>query len=300
VESAGGIWIFGGWIEAHQTTLSTRSGPRAGLKYAMNRVLSFGLNRIDVRVMCALVLWAMIAAPLVFAADKKTPSPDKAPAADGKTSTPGKTITTADGKVTVSGKTGTAAATATTPLARAVAAKGSDFDRMAIVLGLDGNALVRYHASLAERDAAYAKWLKSAEGQKYDAAQKELNRAKRGRNQQGLPDAQKKYEPLRSEQEKVRADLRREFNKQFKPEQLRLWAGHMLYTTVISKFEIAKLDDAQKQQALAICCVLVGSLDDAAIAKDPYLNPDAKSQERAKAEIERLVLGADQRGKMTK
>lgn len=67
-----------------------------------------------------------------------------------------------------------AAAAAGSPAARAIAAKGSDFDRLPVVLGLEGESLEKYKKSLAERDAAYKKWAESEKGKAYAAAQKEL------------------------------------------------------------------------------------------------------------------------------
>jgi len=67
------------------------------------------------------------------------------------------------------------AATVTgSPAARAVAAKGSDFDRLPVVLGLEGDALEKYKKSLADRDAAYKKWAESDKGRAYTVAQKEV------------------------------------------------------------------------------------------------------------------------------
>ena len=121
------------------------------------------------------------------------------------------------------------------------------------------------------------------------------NRQTRRARNQAADEAKKKYEPLRAKQEKVRADLRREFNKQFTPDQLRLWAGDMLYTAVLPKFS-GQLSDEQKAQALAICCVLA-DVSEFAIKHDPYLEPTANLKERAMREIERLFLRADQQGK---
>ncbi len=185
---------------------------------------------------------------------------------------------------------------ASSPLSRLVASKGSDYDRMPIVLGLEGKQLERYQAALKARDEAYAKWLQSPEGQKYDAAEKEMRKTRRGRDQAAATEAKRKYEPLRAQQEKVRADLRREFNKQFKLEQLRLWAGDMLYTAILQELSPANLSDDQKAQALAICCVLA-DVSEVSIKHDPYLDPNAKLKERATAEISRLVLRPNQQGK---
>jgi hypothetical protein len=218
------------------------------------------------------MLAALIVSPLALAADAKPAVADK------------KAVSAP------------AAAIAPTPLSRAATAKGNDYDRMPIVLGLEGKQLEKYQAALTARDEGYAQWLKSDEGQKYDAAEKEMRQTRRGRNQQAADEAKKKYEPLRVKQEKVRADLRREFNKQFNTQQLRLWAGDMLYTVVSPKFSAAKLSDEQKAQALAICCVLA-DVSEFTIKHDPYLEPTDSLKERAMREIERLVLRADQQGK---
>lgn len=225
------------------------------------------------RQLVLVILGALIASPAALAADAR-------PAVAGRKPAPA----------------AAAPAAASTPLSRAATAKGADYDRMPIVLGLEGKQLEKYQAALKARDEGYANWLKSDEGQKYDAAEKEMRQTRRSRNQQAADEAKKKYEPLRAKQEKVRADLRREFNKQFTPEQLRLWAGDMLYTAVLPRFSGAQLSDEQKAQALAICCVLA-DVSEFTIKQDPYLEPTANLKERAMREIERLVLRADQQGK---
>jgi hypothetical protein len=248
--------------------LISRSSPRAGLKHLMNFDVLPGLGH-RWSFIGLLMAGALITAPGVLAADAR-------PAPGGRIR-----------------KAEAAPATGATPLARAVAAKGSDYDRMPVVLGLEGKQLEKYQAALKARDEAYAKWLKSPEGQKYDAAEKEMRQTRRGRNRQAAEEAKKKYAPLRAEQEKVRSDLRREFNKQFNPEQLRLWAGDMLYTEVMQSFAPARLSDEQKAQALAICCVLA-DVSEVGIKHDPYLEPNDNLKERATSEISRMVLRADQ------
>lgn len=220
-----------------------------------------------------------VASPLAFAAESKPAPATKTPA----------TKMPAPAAISAS----------SSPLSRLVAAKGTDYDRMPIVLGLEGKQLEKYQAALKARDEGYAKWLQSPEGQKYDAAETEMRKTRRGRDQAAATEAKKKYEPLRAEQEKVRSDLRREFNKQFKPEQLRLWAGDMLYNAVLQNLASTQLSEDQKAQALAICCVLA-DVSEVSIKHDPYLEPDAKLKERAITEISRLVLKPDQKGRIRK
>lgn len=191
-------------------------------------------------------------------------------------------------------------------VARGVAAKGSDFDVIPVVLGLSGEKLEKYQKALAKRDAGYKKWEESTEGQSYLAAQKNAAGAaarpgqRAGRRpaagaQQAQPtDAQKKYQELRAKQEAVRKDLRREFNKQFDTDQIRLIAGHMLYESVSSRLRNSRLDESQKHQAYALCSALTANLDESAATKDPYLEPDAKTVDAALAQVTRVILRPDQ------
>ena len=204
-----------------------------------------------------------------------------------------------------------------TPAARAVAATGSDFNQMPAVLGLEGEALEKFTKALAARDEGYKAWAESEKGKSYAAAQKEVAAAQGGGQGAGagprrggrrgvapqanaagspkLAEAQKKYEPLRAEQEKVRRDLRATFNKQFTTAQLRALAGHALYDRAVDRFAQAKLSDDQRAQAHVACSALTADLSEEELAKDPYLAPDAKLVEKAVDVIKAHVLRADQR-----
>lgn len=190
-------------------------------------------------------------------------------------------------------------------VARGVAAKGSDFEVIPLVLGLTGEKLERYQNALAKRDAGYKKWEESADGKAYLAAQKNTasgaaRPAQRGRRpaagaQQAQPtDAQKKYQELRAKQEAVRKELRLVFNKQFDTDQLRLIAGHMLYEAVASRLRNSRLDESQKHQVYALCSALTATLDESAATKDPYLEPDTKTVDAAVAQVARVILRPDQ------
>ncbi|HYE18240.1 MAG TPA: hypothetical protein VEA69_07335 [Tepidisphaeraceae bacterium] len=204
-----------------------------------------------------------------------------------------------------------------TPAARAVAATGSDYGQMPAVLGLEGEALEKFTKALAARDDGYKAWAESEKGKAYTAAQKEVAAAqgaarpgagpRRGGRRGGaaapqanaagnpkLAEAQKKYEPLRAEQEKVRRHLRATFNKQFTTAQLRVLAGHALYDRAIDRFAQAKLSDDQRALAHVACSALTAGLSDEDLAKDPYLAPDGKLVEKAVEVIKAHVLRADQ------
>jgi hypothetical protein len=174
-------------------------------------------------------------------------------------------------------------------------AKGSEYERMPLVLGLTGEALARFEKKLAERNAGYDKWARSPRGQQYAAAQEELNAARRSRNATRIAQAEQKYKPLRAEQESVRRELRREFNTVLDAAQQKLWAGYMLYDDVIDDFASANLTEQQKQQAFVACAVLAAMYtDEGAIQRDPYLEPSAMLSAEAIKTIKQLVLTAEQ------
>jgi hypothetical protein len=238
----------------------------------MNWQISHHRTAITFQILCAVAVCAAVQALPARAAAAVNAAREKAPAL--------------------------VASTPQSLVARMVSAKGSDYERMPQVLGLEGKALEQYQAALKKRNEAYEKWEKSAQGQKYVEARKQFTSARRGRDGRMSTEARKSYDTLRAEQEKLRRDLRKEFNRQFTPGQLRLWSGDMLYTAVIAHFDPAQLDENQKQQATAICCVLGATVNESAKDQDPYFEPTGKMKDRAIEEIRMLVLRADQRGKV--
>ncbi len=193
--------------------------------------------------------------------------------------------------------TATPAAAPLSPAARALAAKGADYDRIPELLELTGADLEKYKQKLAERNAGYEKWEKTPKGIEYATAWKDVTAARRnGRNSDRATAAEKKAQPLRAEQETVRADLRREFNKQFDLSQLRRIAGDELYDKIFRRFAGSRLSDEQKQQAYVACGVVAAMHVDEKVAEsDPYLSPTDKMQTEAIDMIRLTVLRADQK-----
>lgn len=179
---------------------------------------------------------------------------------------------------------------------RGVAARGSDFDRIPQVLNLTGAQLETYKKKLAERNEGYAKWAAGERGKAYAAAEKQYKETKQGGKAPQVAEVEKKYRPLRAEQEAVRKELRRQFNAIFTPDQLKIWAGHMLYSEVMDKLGRAAIGDEQKREIHVACSVLAAqSLSDGDVQRDPYLKPDDQAIAKATEVVKLLILKPGQK-----
>ena len=149
----------------------------------------------------------------------------------------------------------------------------------------------KFDEALKVRNAAYDTWAKSPRGLRYTAASTEEAAARRANDSAKLAKLTPEVAELRKEQEKVRADARREFNKAMTLDQQKQWAGRNLYVRALAAIKNPTLTDAQKKQAREIANQIATDRVKAGTAdKDPYLLMDEAAVNKATEEIKAKVL----------
>lgn len=176
--------------------------------------------------------------------------------------------------------------------AKAITATGSEYQQMPVVLTFESEAQKQELIKAAQvRDAGYVAWRDSERGKQYEKTRAELEAAKKANDAAKVTELTEAYKPLRAEQEKVREDLRRAFNKSLTLEQQKQWAGHSLYETTLATLR-KPMTTQQKIDAHRICeQVARDSVNRRTIDKDPYLMLDKETQDKALAAVKAGVKG---------
>ncbi len=168
---------------------------------------------------------------------------------------------------------------------------GDDYVEMQRDLTFTPEQKAKFDEALKARNAGYDAWAKSPRGMRYSAARNEEAAARRANDADKLAKLTPEVAELRKEQEKVRTDLRREFNKVLTLEQQKQWAGRNLYIRALAALKNPTLTDAQKKQAREIANgIAAGKVKQGTAEKDPYLLLDEAAVNQTTEEIKAKVL----------
>jgi hypothetical protein len=168
--------------------------------------------------------------------------------------------------------------------------RGNDFTLMGQVITFTPEQKEKFEAAVKARNEGYDRWAKSERGVRYQALKTQETAARRAGNEAKLKEISTELTALRAEQEKVRADLRRELNKSLTLEQQRQWASHALFLRATTNLGRSALGEGQKKEAKAITDRIAAErVKEGTAERDPYLLLDEAAVKQASAEIEKIT-----------
>jgi Spy/CpxP family protein refolding chaperone len=187
---------------------------------------------------------------------------------------------------------------ATTPAIQR-AADLESLDALERELKLEGEALARFRAKADAERLTLSAWTETEKGREFSALARERAAASRAKDLEKAKELWERMRPISAERAKLRNELRRDVLATLTPEQVRQWAGYVLFAWVESDLNRIALTDEQRKQLRSIADAQVAKdFDPAKVADDPFLQDLHRLRPRVVADARQRVLTPEQLEKL--
>jgi len=147
-----------------------------------------------------------------------------------------------------------------------------EYQYMAKLNNLTGEALAKFDRALAEREIAMNAWSKGP-GKQVEDVRAAMKAAKAAKDEKAVAELQAKYDLLNQMDIDYRTMLRSDVMSELNIEQQRRWAGFVINAQVLKKLSRIELSDRQKERIQVLADEAADRLvKQETVEKDPFLN----------------------------